>query len=111
MLLYSVIWSHNNDLATCKGKRQNFTTCFTVLCRSSQDALKCLEYHFRNHFINSDSFSLDDGDITLSRSKIDSRNFNATYMMMDDIQEPIELSDLKSSLLRLSKYYTFYGNK
>ena len=108
MVLYNVVWLYSNDLAKGKGRCTDLVTGFTVLCRNSHDALNCLDYHFHHHYKSSNVFDIEDGEVKLSRCKIDSRNFNANYLMMDGIKEPIELSDLKSSLLRLSRF--FYGH-
>lgn len=95
----------SNDLAKCKGRKPSLVTGFTVLCRNSHDALACLDYHFKHYYDSSDIFDIEDGEVKLSRCKVDSRNFNANYLLMDGIKEPVELSDVKSSIIRLCSRY------
>ena len=107
MVKYYVRWSICDDLAKGRGKRSSkeILLGFTVLCRTSKDALKCLDYHFRKFYPANSSFGIDDGEISLKRCTIDSRNFTADYLLMDGIREPLELSDLKSNGLRALKIF------
>lgn len=102
MVIYSVRWALDKALIKGLGRAKSgdFVECFSVICRNSKDAIACLEYHFRSSDYKRTRFSLDDGTITLQRMTVDSRNFTATYMMMDGIAEPLFLSDLKRNGLR-----------
>ena len=107
MVIYSVQWFYDSKLGKGKGKIPNKETyiCFSVICRSSKDAVRCLDWHFNNEFFNEHKLSVDDGEIRLSRLTVDSRNFNARYLLMDTMREPICLSDLSSNYLRSSKIF------
>lgn len=108
MVLYLVTWTYDSELAKGKGKIKNhdYLIGFTVLCRNSNDALKCLQYHFDNVYNNPKNLSIDDGHISLKRTTIDSRGFTANYMLMDGLREPLTLSDLKSNFNRLHKIFS-----
>lgn len=102
------MWTRDSELSKGKGKIKNkeMLIAFSVICRNSQDAIRCLDYHFRFVYKNSNDLHVDDGIITLSRSKVDSRNFTANYLLMDGLREPLSLSDLKNdNLLRLSRIW------
>lgn len=107
MVLYSVKWEISKDLAKGKGhaKLSECSMYYSVICRTSKDAVACLDFHFREVFPAGSKFSSDDGVVTLKREIVDSRNFNATYLMMDGIKEPIVLRDLKSNSRRLCKIW------
>lgn len=107
MLIYTVTWIYRNELAKGKGRVRNAEHIlgFSVICRNAKDAICCLEFHFNNSFSNVNNLTIDDGEVILKRSKIDSRNFNANYLMMDGIGEPIVLDNLKSNCLRVSKIF------
>lgn len=108
MLVYLVSWVYSHDLAKGKGKitKNEISVMFSVLCRNSKDALKCLEWVFAHDFKNQHNLTLDDGEITLKRSIVDSRNIMASYLLMDGMTIPLELYDLKGSLTRYSRYIT-----
>lgn len=107
MVIYNVTWIYRIDLAKGKGRvtNQEHLICLQVICRNAKDALCCLDYHFFHSFNNKHDLTVDDGEVILKRSKIDSRNFNANYMMMDGISEPILLHDLKSNCNRAGKIF------
>ena len=108
MVIYHVTWSYSYDLAKGKGKikKDEVLITFSVLCRNSADALHVLSWYFLHEFKNTHSLTLDDGEISLKRSQVDSRNFNALYLFMDGIRMPLYLPDLKGSLLKYSKFAT-----
>lgn len=111
MVVYIVTWTYDKNLAKGKGKipqSQHFFG-FNVLCRNSSDAVKCLQYHFNKVFNHSSGITPDDGEIKLQRQVIDSRSFNIQYLFMDGILEPIELSDLKSNVVRLNSIFGYVG--
>lgn len=107
MLVYTVLWSHSSVLAKGKGRSKDSESlcAFSVICRNRKDAVACLDYHFNNVFKHRDNISIDDGEIILRRAIVDSRGFNANYLMMDGIREPILLSDLKSNFSRVSSIF------
>ena len=107
MLIYLVKWFASSELTKGKGRVKNNdkTVCFTVICRNSSDAMRCLDYHFKHVYSNPNNLTVDDGTVTLMRCTIDSRGFNANYMLMDGLREPLILSDLKSNILRLDKIF------
>ena len=107
MKLYSVVWMHDSDLSKGKGRCKELVTGYTVLCNTKSEALRCLNWHWDNHYKDSANFDPDDGNITITRCKIDSRDFHANYLLMDRMTEPIELGSIDSSLFRLSKRYKF----
>ena len=102
------MWNVSPELSKGKGRvsSKDYIIGFNVLCRNSHDAIKCLNYHFRFVYKNPNGLTIEDGIITLSRIKVDSRNFTANYLLMDGIKEPLSLSDLKNdNLLRLNKIF------
>lgn len=109
MVLYSVYWCPDTELKRGKGrikKSDDYHIRFSVLCRTSSDALRCLAWHFRHHYVNSIDLTLDDGVIQLKRQIVDSRSFSAKYLMMDGIKEPIILSDvLNDNILRVNHIF------
>lgn len=107
MLLYSVVWWYDSDLAKGKGRIKNHEHLvqFSVICRNSADAVLALHYHFYKVYRPSKGITIEDGQIELKRMKIDSRGFNANYLYMDGIREPLHLSDLKSNSLRLKQIF------
>lgn len=102
MLVYYVSWVLDKELSKGKGRStsKEFMYSFSVLCRSSHDAIKCLEWLFEFDYKSPHGFSLCDGVVTLTRLKIDSRNFSFRWLYMDDIKRPILMSDLKDSLTK-----------
>lgn len=109
MLVYLVTWIYNKDLAKGKGKipKSEHLFAFSVLCRNSQDALKCLQYHFYNVFSPSSGLTPEDGEIRLQRKVLDSRSFNVNYLLMDGIKEPLDLTDLKANYNRLTSIFAY----
>lgn len=108
MVVYFVSWEVDKDLIKGTGKvpKDSYITFFSVLCRNSRDAVKCLEYHFANEFLNPKDYSLEDGTTTLKRRKIDSRGFDCKYLLMDGMKEPLILSDvLRANVLRINKIF------
>lgn len=107
MVLYSVQWFCDSKLSKGKGKitNQESYIAFTVICRNSKDAVRCLDWHFLHVFDNKHNLTVDDGEIRLMRMVVDSRNFNARYLLMDKMREPLFLSDLSSNILRLSQIF------
>lgn len=99
MLVYLVTWHPLKE--NIKGHISKVKSiCFTVLCRNSSDAVSCLQYLFRQEHLN-DGLILSDGEFTLTRYKLDSRNFHVDYMFMDGIKIPICLHNLKLSISKL----------
>ena len=96
MIVYSVLWSPEQ----VPGRTKCEHLIFSVLCRKSSDALTCLECIFDSKYLNS-GVHLSDGVTTMRRVKLDSRNFNVDYLMMDGIKNPICLHDVKRSLTSL----------
>lgn len=110
MVIYSVRWVLDTTLAKGKGRAKSgeFYTAFSVLCRSNKDAIRCLHYHFAKTYpSDAFKFSLDDGEVTLKRSIVDSRHFDFRYLMLEEMKEPIDMFNVSKSLLRLTKLYTF----
>lgn len=104
MVVYLVHWFYDSGLTKGKGrlcdKEKSFG--FTVLCRDSKDAISCLEWYFDNVFHNPKKLSLDVGTVTLKRTIIDSRGFNPNYMLMDGMKQPLDLSNVKHSINRMT---------
>lgn len=108
MVLYFVQWTNDLKLSRGKGRAtKDYSFCFTVLCRNSSDAMRCLEYYFRHVFceVNLHGFTLDDGLIHLQRMTIDSRNFTAHYLLLDGMREPIYLTDPASNVFRAGSIF------
>lgn len=107
MVIYFVFWERDKELSQGKGRpsqRHEFFTRFTVICRNISDATSCLFYHFNKEFPNS-KFDIDDGKVTFSRVKIDSRNFHADYLYLAGMREPLYLTDIKSNYVRLKHIF------
>lgn len=105
MKLYSVIWMYDKDLSKGKGRCVECVTGFTVLCNNAQEALSCLPYHWHTYYKSRDVFDIEDGEVKLTRCKIDSRNFNANYIFLDKMREPLELSSIDKSLFNYSRFF------
>lgn len=109
MVLYFAKWTVDQTLAKGKGRTstKDFSCGCTVICRNSHDALRCLDFHFRYEFskVNKHDYTFDDGTTFLSRMKIDSRNFNAMYLLLDGMKEPMYLTDPGSNVLRAKKIF------
>lgn len=110
MVLYLASWSFDKNTAirgrVGRPKTNDYGINVLVLCRNSSDALRCLSYEFYSTIYREDSsLSFGDGEIKLSRRKIDSRGFVAQYLMMDGMKEPLFLSDMKSNILRFDKIF------
>lgn len=107
MIVYDVLWVRDQQLCKGKGrvKKDEIVINFSVLCRCSHDAMQCLEYVFREQYINNNGLTLADGVVTLKRATIDSRGFYPNYMLADGIREPIYLHNLKSNALRAHKIF------
>lgn len=112
MVLYRVEWSHSNILSKGKGRVTSKETCFffTVLCRNSYDAHRCLRFYFDSEFRkdNKHGLTLDDGEIKMSRVTIDSRGFHPHYLMLDGMKEPLYLTDVSSNILRVHNIFGSY---
>lgn len=108
MVIYYVRWLRDdvNARGTTKGRPCKKSTSlygFTVLCRNASDATRCLQHVFYNVWhLDSVGLCLEDGEISMKRVNVDSRNFEVTWLFMDGIREPISLLDLDKSLFRLS---------
>lgn len=110
MLIYLCQWSLDKELAKGLGKpkAKEFIYGFTVICRSSADAVRCLQWYHESVFFDqcNRKYTINDGIISLARTKIDSRGFTANYLLMDGMKEPLILSDvLRSNILRLNKIF------
>ena len=103
MVVYSITWFLDKDLTTKARKGDNIVLYLSVLCRNSADALYCFRWWFAN--VANNKFDIDDGEIQMKRSKIDSRGFDVSYLYADGIKEPIYLHDLKSNLVRANKIF------
>lgn len=104
MLVYSVRWCSDSSLTKGKGRvlKQEGLIGFTVLCRNSKDAVSCFEWFFRHQYKNSANLDPADGTLSLTRCKLDSRNFHIDYLQADGIKTPVCLHDLKASLSPLT---------
>lgn len=100
MVIYNVLWLHKPELSTGKGKVNKSEHMFnvTILCRNSSDAIIAAMWSFEHDFKSPHGLTFDDGQVTLTRKVVDSRNFHAHYIFMDGIPYPLALSDLKGSL-------------
>lgn len=106
MVVYYVRWELGAEpVKSQKGRRKVASAYYdcTVLCRNSKDALSCFEFLFKSQFEFNTGVEICDGDLTLKRMAIDSRNFNIQYLMMDGIKRPLSLADLKQSLSDVSR--------
>lgn len=111
MVLYVVKWFHDSLLSKGKGratKTEDYLVV-TVLCDNRTSALRCFEYWFEREFLrssrNKHGYTIDDGQLELKRSIIDSRGFNAHYFLTREMKEPINLIDVGSNVLRASKIF------
>lgn len=108
MVLYCVQWFHDRTLSRGKGRATNDKSfVFTVLCESISDATRCLDYYFRFKYseINKHGYTLDDGEIKMHRMTIDSRKFVAHYLLLPGMQEPMDLVNVRSNLLRSHRLF------
>lgn len=109
MVLYYVNWSIDKSLTKGKGRATKKEDCFTftVLCQSSQDAHRCLQWYFRHIYKTSHSLNIDDGVIHMSRMTIDSRGFHPHYLLLEGMREPIYLPDPNSNILRADRIFGY----
>lgn len=107
MVVYFVRWERDSSLVKGKGRAKKDDTyfSFTVLCRCCSDALVCLDYLFRTKFNPSQDLCIEDGKISMNRVTLDSRCFHVQYILMDGIQQPISLANLKDSVFKLQNRY------
>lgn len=109
MVVYSVTWKRDEELSkgTFKGRPKNGTSSFSfsVLCRTSKDAVACLEVLFPHHFGFNSGIKIEDGSVTLKRQKLDSRGFEFQWMMMDKMKFPILMSDVYNDRLEVPKFH------
>lgn len=98
MLVYSVHWVADSELTKGKGRitLKDHDFYFTVLCRCSRDATACLEFLFPLKYQG--KFSLCDGVVTIKRYKLDNRNFEIQYMLMDGMKKPLYLRNCKDAI-------------
>lgn len=106
MLVYYVRWAADQQLCKGKGKVCKFPSIdFSVLCRSSLDAMCCLQHLFVKKYAGVD-IDICDGVVTIVRSKLDSRSFVIDYLYCDGIKQPVCLHDVKKSLFEFqTKFY------
>lgn len=99
MIVYTVMWKIDEELIKGKGRvpHGEYSFCFNVLCRSSKDAVACLEYLFPIKFSGS-KFSLCDGVVSFKRMKVDSRGFEIQYLLMDGMKKPLYLRDCSEAI-------------
>lgn len=110
MMVYYCRWDKTED--TIPGQKGRLKTKGTfydllVLCRGIIDASRCFKWYFYTKCEMNTGVSLEDGTLSFKIHKLDSRNFNAHYMQMDGISEPVCLTDLKASLIKI--YRNQYG--
>lgn len=109
MVIYSVEWSCTPEQTKGMGRipKEESSFAFSVICRNSKDAYRCLDYHFNfvHRNILKRSITLDDGVIKMTRRKVDSRNFNALYLMLEGMREPVYLPDPASNVLRSHRIF------
>lgn len=97
MLLYLASWKHPNKSVS--------PIYLTVLCRQRSQALSTIEYYFKHCYKNIKKLDFDDGSVSLSRCKIDSRGFQANFLMLEDMAQPFDLSCPGSNILRLNHIF------
>lgn len=102
MKLYCVTWTLNPALAKGKGRCGDPVTGYTILSNNRDEALRCLRWHWHMHYPHCKEFDIEDGDIKISRCKIDSRGFSPNYLLLDSMKVPIELNSIASSLMSIS---------
>ena len=111
MVVYCVSWKRDDILAkgTSKGRPKDgsYFFTFTVLCNSSKEATACLEFLFPLHFGSNCGFTIEDGVVSLSRIKLDSRKFFFTYIFMDSMKRPLDVSDLTSGFLDIPRTHYY----
>ena len=98
MIVYNVLWRANEELAKGNGRiaHKDFDFFVSVLCRNMKDAIQCFEYVFSKDYQG--KLSICDGETTVTRKKIDSRNIEFQYIFMDGIKQPLKATDLKKAL-------------
>lgn len=112
MVIYTVKWVADKVLTKGKGrvKHEENIIIFSVICNNICQAQRCFLWHF-NYVFDYSRLGLtpDDGELSLKRSIVDSRNFSARYLLLDDMDVPINLHNPKDSLLRYAnKFYSKY---
>lgn len=106
MLAYHVRWDLQCSPVSKKGrpsKDSQTSLSATVLCNNVSDALGCFSILFRREHLN-DGVTLDDGELTFSRMKLDSRNFHIQWLFMKGLTEPISLIDPAKSIFLKHSY-------
>lgn len=86
---------------------------FSVLCRTKHDALRCIDFHLSEFFKRNPDFihysqcyDVNDWSVTLKRAKVDSRDINFRYILMDGMREPLKVGDIvRDNVLRLHNIF------
>lgn len=109
MLVYNVTYTIPQENVTGRGrvKSSDYGSGFTVLCRSSVDAARCFHWHFYNVYKKShiNDFEASDCEVIYRRSKVDSRNFDFNYLLMDKMKSPLVMTDVSRNVLRLNEIF------
>ena len=107
MVVYYVDWRIDPVLSKGTGRvTDDCIVSFSVLCRGIADATACLNLHFKYHYKG--KYCIDDGVATFKRCKVDSRNFNPTYLFADGVRWPISLNNLEDSIVKYSNKFLRY---
>lgn len=104
MVIYSVQWFVDKNLTKGKGRLGDaeYYIIFSVLCRTIADAQRCFNWVFEFEFPwRKHQLSPDDGVLTMKREKVDSRHFEAKYLMFKDMKMPLNLHDINGSLFQM----------
>lgn len=109
MVIYNVEWRFDPTTSrpNTKGRIPNKYTFlnFSVLARNLHDAMSCLYYVHLHEIPYEFGLSVEDGKVSITRSKVDSRNFNVNYLLMDGMRQPLYMNDLKSNFNRLNSIF------
>lgn len=109
MVLYYVRWTVNPDLVKGKGrlKSDEVLIAFNVLCNNITDAHNCFLWHFNNEYPwHRLDISVGDGELTLTRCKIDSRKFIAKYLLVEDMRIPLNVVNPKQTFLKYANQFS-----
>lgn len=108
MILYSIHWERDPDFPRkdlTKDQKDSNHFIISCLCRSISDAVRCAEWYFGKRYGYSGQLRITDGILRCTRCKIDSRNFNVQYLLLDGMREPFDCVDAKSNFSRIHKMF------
>lgn len=96
MQLYHVRWSYEVKLGSGRLKDSLKHFDIVILVNNRSQALRAFEILFHREHLT-DGVNADDGELILKRMIVDSRNIFANYLMVDGMDEPLYLTNIRAN--------------